>query len=285
MKEFSSCKQAIQTCLDTRSFALAHLYNDEKPMSMHIHDSYEIYFSISGGKQFLIDNRFYDICPGDIFFINQFESHYVTQIEQAVHERILLSIYPDFLKNLSTKDTDLDYCFHTRNISSPHRVRLSEEEQKRFIYFTHRISSNTGFGSDILDRAVFSEMMVFLNKVFYKHGKNEPESTEISYHRQVDDILSYINQNIQNPLTIDDLSNHFYLSASYLCRIFKSSTGMTINKYITAKRITLSKALLTEGCSVSEACERCGFNDYSNFLKAFTKAVGISPKKYAQFNS
>lgn len=285
MREFSSCRQAIQTCLDTKTFALAHLYNEEKPMSMHIHDSYEIYFSISGGKQFLIDNRFYDICPGDIFFINQFESHYVTQIEQEVHERILFSIYPDFLKSLSTSKTDLDHCFHTRNIASPHRVRLSEDEQKRFIYYTHRLSSNAGFGSDITDRAIFSEMMVFLNKTFYKHEKNEPEHASPSYHSQVDDILSYINQNIQNPLTIEDLSNHFYLSPSYLCRIFKSSTGMTINKYITAKRITLSKALLTEGSSVSEACERCGFNDYSNFLKAFTKAVGISPKKYAQFNS
>lgn len=287
MKEFSSCKLAIQTCLETKAFALAHLYNDEKPMSMHIHDSYEIYFSISGGKQFLIDNRFYDIAPGDIFFINQFESHYLTQIDRTVHERIVFSIYPDFLKGLSTPETDLDYCFHTRNVPSPHRVRMTEEEQKRFIFFVHRLTTNTGFGSDILDRAVFSEMMVFLNRVFYKHGKKEVEETQTapSYHGQVDDILSYINQNIQNPLTIEDLSNHFYLSASYLCRIFKSATGMTINKYITAKRITLSKALLSEGCSVSEACERCGFHDYSNFLKAFTKAVGISPKKYAQFNS
>jgi len=64
MKEYSSCKMAIQECLDSKAFAIAHLYNDEKPMSMHIHDSYEIYFSISGGKQFLIDNRFYDIRPG-----------------------------------------------------------------------------------------------------------------------------------------------------------------------------------------------------------------------------
>lgn len=284
MKEFSSCKQAIQTCLDTKSFAIAHLYNDEKPMSMHIHDSYEIYFSISGGKQFLIDNRFYDIRPGDIFFINQFESHYLTQIDQQVHERILVSIYPDFIKNLSTADTDLDDCFHTRSIPSPHRLRLSEEDQKRFIYFIHRLSTTSGFGADITERAIFSEMMVFLNRKFYGQGKNEEEEL-LSYHSQVDDILTYINQNIQNPLTIEDLSNHFYLSTSYLCRIFKSTTGMTINKYITAKRISLSKSLLAEGASVSETCERCGFNDYSNFLKAFTKAVGISPKKYAQFNS
>lgn len=107
MKEFSSCKQAIQTCIANKYFAIAHLYNDDKPMDMHIHDCYEIYFSISGGKQFLIDNRFYTIQPGDIFFINQFESHYLTQIDQEVHERILISIYPDFLKKLSSPFTDL----------------------------------------------------------------------------------------------------------------------------------------------------------------------------------
>lgn len=285
MIEFSSCKQAIQSCLDTKSFAIAHLYNDEKPMAMHIHDSYEIYFSVSGGKQFLIDNRFYDIRPGDIFFINQYESHYITQIDQQVHERILISIYPDFLRSLSTQDTDLDYCFQKRDIPSPHRVALAEEEQKRFIYFIHRLSSISGFGSDVTERAAFAEMMVFLNRIFYKHGKIDLVEEEPSYHSQMDDILTYINQNLSSLLTIEALSAHFYLSPSYLCRIFKSTTGMTINKYITAKRITLSKALLSEGYSVSETCEMSGFNDYSNFLKAFTKAVGISPKKYAQFNS
>ena len=86
-------------------------------------------------------------------------------------------------------------------------------------------------------------------------------------------------------LTLEELSAHFFLSSSYLCRIFKATTGTTINKYITAKRITLSKSLLDQGCSVLEACEACGFNDYSNYLRAFTKAVGISPKKYAQFHS
>ena len=285
MKEFSSCKDAIQTCLDSRSFAIAHLYNDEKPMAMHIHDSYELYFSISGGKQFLIDNRFYDIEPGDIFFINQFESHYLTQIDQQVHERLLISIYPDYLKSLSTPDTDLDVCFRKRDMPSPHKLHLSAEEQKRFIYFFHRLASSSGFGSDIVDRSVFAEMMVFLTSVFLQRGDKDAVRREHPYHSQVDEILTYINQNISAPLTIDELSGHFYLSASYLCRIFKSATGMTINKYITAKRITLSKEFLSSGLSVSETCERCGFNDYSNFLKAFTKAVGIPPKKYAQFNS
>ena len=115
--------------------------------------------------------------------------------------------------------------------------------------------------------------------------KLEKDGVIAGYHAQVDEILSYINTHISENLTLEELSAHFFLSSSYLCRIFKATTGTTINKYITAKRITISKSLLSQGYSVNEACEACGFNDYSNYLKAFTKAVGISPKKYAQFNS
>ena len=86
MKEFTSCKQATESCMQTGTFAVAHLYKEEKTMDMHIHDCCEIYFSISGGKQFLIDNRFYTIAPGDVFAINQYESHYLTQIDSMVRQ-------------------------------------------------------------------------------------------------------------------------------------------------------------------------------------------------------
>lgn len=63
MEELHSCKQAIENCTTTQTFAIAHLYKEEKTMDMHIHDCYELYYSISGGKQFLIDNKFYSIEP------------------------------------------------------------------------------------------------------------------------------------------------------------------------------------------------------------------------------
>ena len=288
MRASASCKESMRNCMENRSFAFAHLYNDEKAMDMHIHDCYEIYYSISGGKQFLIDNCFYDIRPGDIFLINQFESHYLSQIDREKHERIIVSIDPEYLKKVSTADTDLDRCFHFRGTDFPHRLHLSAEEQRRFLYYMHRFPDNAGLGEDILDRAVFLELMVFLNRAFERRCASDTaaeSNSSTANHEQVDEILSYINSNIQNELSLDSLSAHFYLSSSYICRIFKAATGTTINKYITAKRITLSKSLLSQGYSVNEVCEACGFNDYSNFLKAFSKAVGVTPKKYAQFNS
>lgn len=285
MKEFTSCKKAIDHCIEHKYFAVAHLYHDEKPMDMHIHDCYEIYYSISGGKQFLIDNRFYEIEPGDLFFINQYESHHLTQVDQCVHERIVLSIYPEYLSSISSEQTDLGYCFTHRNEKVQLKFHLDAEMRKRFIYLVHRIGDTGGYGADLAERAAFIELMVFLNQIFTSSCYREQSVFGMAKHTQVDDILTFINQNITDELTLEILSAHFYLSSAYLCRIFKSSTGTTINKYITARRITMAKALLKEGISVSEACERCGFNDYSNFFKSFTKAVGIPPKKYAQFTA
>lgn len=298
----TSCQDAIESCLNTQHFAAAHLYNDERPMKIHIHDCYEIYYSISGGKQFLIDNRFYDFKPGDLFFINQYESHYLSQIDSVTHERIILSIYPDYLKSCCTDQTDLNYCFSSRGHAGGHKVSLTADEQSRFLYYIHKLRDVGTFGQDVLEHALFLELMTFLNKIFYTRNVQtaqaidassrsavlsantaDHEKNPSSRHTQIDAILSYVNQNLTQELTIQNLASHFYLSPSYLCKIFKSETGTTINRYITAKRITHAKALLAEGYSVTDVCPMCGFNDYSNFLKAFTKAVGISPKKYAQF--
>lgn len=284
MKEHTSCKQAISDCLENKTFAIAHLYNEEKTMNMHIHDCYELFYCISGGKQFLIDNKFYEIKPGDLFVINQYESHYLTRIDQIILERIVIPIHSEYLKSLSTDETNLDYCFSHRPANFSHRLSLTREQQQRFIYYVNKITSATSYGSDIIERSAFMELMVLVNGTCHTNRKLKKSESTYKYNQQVEEILTYINKNISGEITIAHLSSHFYLSESYICRIFKSITGTTINKYITARRITIAKSLLASGNNAGSVCEQCGFNDYSNFLKAFTKAVGISPKKYAQIS-
>ena len=282
MKELNSCKEAMASSIENKYFSIAHLYKDEKAMEMHIHDCYEVYFSISGGKQFLIDNKVYDIAPGDLFLINQYDSHYLTQIDKELHERIVIMIDPDYMKEISSKETNLDACFQERNEKFSHKISLTSEQQSRFLYFVNKILTSNGYGHDLLERATFTELFVLINQIVNEKNSDKVEDRPSTYNEQVDAILSYLNNNIQYPISIGDLSKQFYISESYICRIFKSATGTTINKYMTARRISIAKSLLAEGIGVSDVCEKCGFSDYSNFLKAFTKSVGISPKKYSQ---
>lgn len=282
MKYYTSCKESIENCLKNKSFSIAHLHTEEETMKIHIHDCYEIYYSISGGKQFLIENKFYDINPGDLFVVNQFESHYVSKISQMVHERIVISIHPDFLKELSSSMTDLNYCFTHRDENFAHKISLDKEQQSRFMYFINKISSCEGFGADMIEYAAFIELITSITKAYVDN--EDSINSQYRYNNVIQEILRYINDNISENLTIEHLAENFFLSESYICRIFKLSTGTTINKYVTARRISMAKVMLSNGISINDVCTKCGFNDYSNFLKSFKKAVGISPKKYSHFS-
>ena len=287
MHIFNSCTDALNHCLDTQTFAIAHLYNTERTMDIHVHNCYEIYYSISGGKQFLIDNSLYNFAPGDIFFINLFESHHLQSIDPEEHERIVIHIHPDYLAKLCTEQTNLEQCFSPRSKPCQNKRSLTPDEQKRFLYFIHELSSENHYGQDMLDYATFIRLMVFLNDIYLKPAT--VNSTEVlhyyKHHIQFNDILSYINQHLKDELTIQGLSEHFHFCPSYLCSMFKKETGTTIRKYIIAQRITLAKSLLSNGYSTTDTSEMCGFNDYSNFFKTFTKIVGVSPRKFSQFSS
>lgn len=280
MKEFTSCSDNISECLSNKRFSVAHLSNEEKTMNMHIHECYEVYYSISGGKQFLIDDRCYDIRSGDVFVINNCESHYLSQIDDY-HERIVLSIFPEFLDRLSSKSTDLSQCFAPCETGREHRIRLSKEDQKRFCYLVYKITGCDGYGADLIETAAFLELMVLLNSNYQKKGREE--SVCYSHNESVIEIIRYINQHITEPINIAALSEHCYLSEGYLCRLFKAETGTTINKYLTARRISIAKTKLMLGCTAGEACEQSGFRDYTNFVRSFTKIVGVTPKKYGKF--
>jgi AraC-like DNA-binding protein len=287
MKDFAKCKEAIESCLASRRFAVAYLHSEEKTMDMHIHNCFELYFSISGGTQFFVGDKCYKIEPGDVFAINNYESHYLSPKKGEPHDRIVISIHPDFLKDFSTSQTDISYCFTHRDENFVHRLSLDKEQQKKFIYLSHKITSAEGFGADIIENCAFCEMMVMLNALYKKQNdsRQDVDSSKYRHSELAGKIIDYINLHITEKLQISTIAKEFFLSETYVCRVFKAETGTTINKYLTARRISIAKALLADGYSVAETCEKSGFNDYTNFVKAFTKAVGISPKKYGKYSA
>ena len=92
--------------------------------------------------------------------------------------------------------------------------------------------------------------------------------------------MQYINENLTEDFSLDQMAVRFYTSKYHLSRQFKQFTGLSIFQYIMKKRLIVSRNMLRDGCSVMDACMRCGFSDYSNFLKAFKKEFGMNPSQY-----
>lgn len=267
---YDSLQPAMRACVETRTFAIARLYNNEKTMCDCGQDCCEVCFSIAADKVY--------------------ECHFLSPADQVHCLRIVIFICPEYLGQFSTEHTDLSYCFSRRDPLWEHRSGMTEEERERFLYFIHKLSQERGYGQDVLDQAGFLELMIFLNGIVISRYPRQAcavrdavQGALRSRHAQIDEILDYIDRHLAERISIPVLSAHFYISGSYLSRIFKDATGTTINQYIIAKRISHAEVLLADGHSVAETSSLCGFGDYSNFLKAFTRAVGISPKKYAAF--
>lgn len=278
MDAFTSCKAAIANCLSTERFSVAHLNGKEKTMGIHIHSCCEIYYSISGGEQFFINDRCYDIEPSDVFIINQFESHYLLHSSNCEHERIVISIHPSFFLKYSSTQTDLGFCFYYREETFSHRLRLDASSQDRLTKQVSNMTSINHYGADLIEDISMIDLLVMLNERFQLNDQVTSERSQLN--ETVGNIIDYINHNVTSSITVASIAEHFYLNNSYICRLFKAETGITINKYIVARRISIAKCLLVKGYNVSQVCEHCGFNDYTNFIKSFTRTVGISPKKY-----
>ena len=85
-------------------------------------------------------------------------------------------------------------------------------------------------------------------------------------------------------LTLDSLAEQFYISNYHLGHLFKQFTGLSLYQYIMKKRLTVARNMLTLGTPVTTACIECGFNDYSNFLKAFKREFGCNPSNFIKSN-
>lgn len=102
-------------------------------------------------------------------------------------------------------------------------------------------------------------------------------------HSMAEDIISYINDNIQEPLTLADLSDRAGLSPYYFTRLFKRETGYTPHEYILLSRINIAKFYLkSTTSSVKEICFSSGFSSESSFCTAFRKICGMTPTGYRE---
>lgn len=284
MRFYNSCSDAVAVCNKTQTYSVAHLLNSEHTMDIHNHECCEVYYSISGGKKFMINNHLYTLEPGDIFFINCNESHQLLQVEVEKHERYVLNYHPCFIIKHSSPQTDLSFCFNNIRRPTGSKLSLTKKEQQRFLFLMHKLSSlnSDSFGADLIEPLVFLEILIFLNELFeVRQDSNKKSQGHRKNYVKTGEIVTYINHNLSQHLDLSVLSKQFSISVSHLNRIFKEETGTTLQKYITAQRIALAKTLLSDGYTVTEAFTYSGFGDYSNFYKSFTKIVGVSPKNYA----
>lgn len=99
----------------------------------------------------------------------------------------------------------------------------------------------------------------------------------------IEQVRSYILDHLDKKLVVEEIAARFHYSRARLSTLFKATTGISINAFITHERMRRAKFLLQEGVlSIAEIAELLGYPSPQYFTNKFRKEVGVPPSKYTQ---
>ena len=265
-------------CVNSKSFTVFYSDREEQVRNMHIHDCCEILLCLTDDRKFLIGDEVVHANKNDILVVNQFEIHKLIDENDSFCERYVFKVHPQFMLFHSTEKSDLSACFYDRKIAK-RKAGLTDEQITELIELFDSLKNETKFADDILASINAIKVLVLVNRYLIGDSVFTKHHSYINNHL-INSIIFYINENFLNEINLDEIAGHHFISKNHLCRLFKKHTGTTIIGYIITRRIAEAKKFLSDGCDVKDTCERCGFNDYSHFIRTFKNIVGVPPKQY-----
>lgn len=95
-------------------------------------------------------------------------------------------------------------------------------------------------------------------------------------------ICDYINNHLEEDLSLEHLASFFYVSKYHISHVFKEHMGLSLHQYIIKKRLQACKNGILSGAALTSLYQQYGFHDYSSFYRAFKKEFGQSPREFRE---
>ena len=100
----------------------------------------------------------------------------------------------------------------------------------------------------------------------------------MDHYDVIEDALLYIENNIQQPLSLDSVANTFNMSKYYFHRLFSAMMGCSLNNYILSRRLNASLQFIqNDTLSLTDIAYRLNFGTQASFTRAFKRQYGIAP--------
>lgn len=256
----------------------------------HFHDSFELYFLLEGERYYFIDRETYHVKKGMVVLINRQQIHKTSMAGNTTgnsyHDRLLMQISGDgisaFMEQAGLMPID-------RLFEENYGVtELTDDawEQVRRLLFSIRDEMRDRQGRyEVMVRLKLAEILLLIyrcrkNRVFDRTG-GEISTVQTAKHQKVHEVAEYLLHHYDTDESLEELAGRFFISKSYLSRIFREVTGFSVNEYRNITRVKKAQELLTDSeYSVTEISELLGFESVTYFERVFKKHADKTPLKY-----
>ncbi len=244
---------------------------EQKDFVSHMHDSYEIYYFLTGNGSFCVEGNVYPLSQGDLFITRAVEAHHLILHGDEPYTRITIHFRPG-------KDMDEDLKKYLLSMYNPRCIGVHNCFSARQFY---KANWHT-YIKELYKTDNMVKRQIYLLNILLELADSFPKIVDDYIHYPKDNVLRithYIDEHFMEPISLEQICQKFFISQSQLNRNFKNNLGMTVKVYINRKRLFYANDLLKQGESPIQIYTKCGFNDYNTFYKAYRKQFGHSPKQ------
>ena len=214
--------QSEKTGYLNEQFRLFHIKDQtKKEFAYHYHDFHKVVIFISGKAAYHIEGKAYNLKPWDILLVDRHAIHRPEIDASVPYERFILWIQNDIPWQ------ELLKCFQKANDRSYNLIRLHpslQEKLKEILLELESATKSDAFAKDLLAQSLFLQFMIYVNRIFLEK-QYIFDRKSYSFDSQIADILQYINHNLKEDLSVDNLASRYYISKYHLMRKFKEETG------------------------------------------------------------
>ncbi len=258
-----------------KDFSLSHSLTElpnPSEFQIHTHAQAELYYFVRGRGVFRIEGNEYPLESGDLLVMQPTESHLILPNPKYPYERKDLHFNTEALRSIDPEGKLLQAVLN-RKPGKHNLYKAGDFPGGSGRYFECMMSPHGDARMNIL-----AGLIPLLNEMQHIHKtRSEDDSASDTMEYRV---IRYINKNLSQPISLDDICSKFYLSKTQLCRLFKDATGTTVWKYITTKRLIRARQLIDAGENPTHIyASQCGFSNYSSFYRAYVKHFGCAPTK------
>ncbi len=254
-------------------FHLDHITHQSAPFCLHWHENPEFLFIVKGSGIVKIDDTQILAAENDLIVINPNKMHHVSIEDQSEILYYCLIIDKNFADQfgLSPEENLIQEKVHDPALFNALEQIVRELTLKQPCY----------------KAAVMQQVLGILLSLFREHlDTNAAENVPGKQITMIKKAIVYMKKHSRESLSLADIAQHTGYSKYYFCRTFKAVTGYTVNAYFNSLKIQQAYILLkTDGFSVNETAERCGFSDISYFTKMFKKYMHVLPSSIQKDNT
>lgn len=268
-------------------FTLFDSTKKQKTNAFRVHHHPELEFGyISGGSgDYILEQNCYRAEAGDLFLVRPNEQHCVPTIftpELSSFNIYMTSYYlwnvcgeyvePGRLKMLiggGSGESAVEHRFPGRGDTFLELIKLCSSPESADLS-RYRI------------RQLVLELVISVASEL--PGSYEEDSLLMSavvHQNDIQNAIGYINENLTEQLTLDDIARSAGMSRSHFSTVFRRVTGISPYEYLLLQRIERAVGLLRKtDITILEVAQSCGFRNLANFNKTFKKVTSMTPSDY-----